>query len=168
MMVGRAPPILVSFHPAAVLSCGGLNVVHQPSTRTEAIGRLPRPVEAVMNTPSHHRVDHGRNARVLGANHAGVFIVRDRLSAPACPSADERPDFGLVRDLGPFTPLRVAFHEWVAPLSDGAWPGLTLRERAMDAAAPPGWSHDGARMTSRRVKDAHLARTPEDAGTPGF
>jgi sterol desaturase/sphingolipid hydroxylase (fatty acid hydroxylase superfamily) len=169
MMVVRAPLILAGFHPAMVLFCGGLNLVYQFWIHTEAIGRLPRWVEAVMNTPSHHRVHHGRNARYLDANYAGVFIVWDRLFGTFVPErADERPDYGLVHNLGTFNPLRVAFHEWVALLRDVARPGLTLRERVMYAVAPPGWSHDGARMTSRQIKDAHLARTPEDAGTPGF
>ena len=168
MMVVRAPLILAGFHPALVLFCGGLNLIYQFWIHTEAIGRLPRWIEAVMNTPSHHRVHHGRNARYLDANYAGVFIVWDRLFGTFVPERDdERPDYGLVHNLGTFNPLRVAFHEWVALFRDVTRPGLTLRARAMYAVAPPGWSHDGTRMTSRQIKAAHLGRAPGDAGTPG-
>ena len=71
----RAPLILLGFHPAMVIFVGGLNLIYQFWIHTEAIGRMPRWFEAVMNTPSHHRVHHGRNPRYLDSNYAGVFIV---------------------------------------------------------------------------------------------
>jgi hypothetical protein len=79
MMIVRAPLILLGFHPAMVLFCGGLNLIYQFWIHTEAIGRMPRWFEAVMNTPSHHRVHHGRNPRYLDANYAGVFIIWDKM-----------------------------------------------------------------------------------------
>ncbi len=169
MMLVRAPLILLGFHPAMVLFVGGLNLIYQFWIHTEAIGRLPRWVEAVMNTPSHHRVHHGRNPRYLDANYAGVFIVWDRLFGTFVPELDrEKVDYGLVHNLGTFNPLRVAFHEWVAIFRDMTRPGLSLRQRLMYAVAPPGWSHDGSRKMSRGYKASHLARHPDDAGTPGL
>lgn len=169
MMVVRAPLILLGFHPAMVLFVGGLNLIYQFWIHTEAIGRLPRWVEAVMNTPSHHRVHHGRNPRYLDCNYAGVFIVWDRLFGTFVPELDEdRVDYGLVHNLGTFNPLRVAFHEWIGLIHDVARPGLTLRQRLGYAFGPPGYSHDGSRDTSEAIKAAHLARNPSDAGTPGF
>jgi sterol desaturase/sphingolipid hydroxylase (fatty acid hydroxylase superfamily) len=169
MMVVRAPLILLGFHPAMVLFCGGLNLIYQFWIHTEAIGKLPRWVEAVMNTPSHHRVHHGRNPRYLDANYAGVFIIWDRMFGTFVPEReDEKPDYGLVENIGTFNPLRVAFHEWVAIFRDISQPGLGLRERLKYALAPPGWSHDGSRRTSEEIKARHLARHPEAAGTPGF
>lgn len=32
-----------------------------------------------MNTPSHHRVHHGRNPACIDRNYAGVFIIWDRM-----------------------------------------------------------------------------------------
>jgi sterol desaturase/sphingolipid hydroxylase (fatty acid hydroxylase superfamily) len=169
MMVLRAPLIVLGFHPAMVLFCGGLNLIYQFWIHTEAIGKLPRPVEAVMNTPSHHRVHHGRNPRYLDANYAGVFIIWDRIFGTFVPELDEeRPDYGLVQNLGTFNPLRVAFHEWVGLFRDVLRPGLGLRDRLMYAVAPPGWSHDGSRRTSAQIKARHVARHPEAAGTPGL
>ncbi|SLN22041.1 Fatty acid hydroxylase superfamily protein [Roseivivax jejudonensis] len=171
MMVVRAPLILLGFHPAMVLFCGGLNLIYQFWIHTEAIGRLPRWFEAVMNTPSHHRVHHGRNPRYLDANYAGVFIVWDRLFGTFVPECDdERVDYGLVRNLGTFNPIRVAFHEWVAIFRDVTQPGLTARQRLMYAVAPPGWSHDGSRETSDMIKARHATGTPNShagAGIPG-
>ena len=122
-----------------------------------------------MNTPSHHRVHHGRNARYLDANYAGVFIVWDKLFGTFVPEQEsEKVDYGLVRNLGTFNPLRVAFHEWVGIFRDVTQPGITWRDRWMYMVAPPGWSHDGSRADTARIKADHLARHPEDRGTPGF
>ena len=82
--------ILAGFHPAMVLFCGGVNLVYQFWIHTEAIGKMPRWFEAVMNTPSHHRVHHGRNARYLDANYAGVFIIWDKLFGTFVPEQGSR------------------------------------------------------------------------------
>jgi len=169
MMIVRAPLVLLGFHPAMVLFVGGLNLIYQFWIHTEAIDKLPKWFETVMNTPSHHRVHHGRNPRYLDANYAGVFIVWDKLFGTFVPELDgEKPDYGLVQNLGTFNPLRVVFHEWIGLFRDIAQPGLTLRQRLAYAFAPPGYSHDGSRDTSEEIKTKHLARNPLDTGTPGF
>ncbi|KPA21579.1 Fatty acid hydroxylase superfamily protein [Shimia sp. SK013] len=169
MMVVRAPLILVGFHPAMVLFCGGLNLIYQFWIHTEAINRLPRWVEAIMNTPSHHRAHHGRNPRYLDCNYAGVLIIWDKLFGTFVPEQDDdKVDYGLVHNLGTFNPLRIAFHEWVGIYRDMTQRGLTVRERLMYAFAPPGWSHDGSRKSSDELKQAHLRRHPEDKGSAGF
>ncbi|WP_425071622.1 sterol desaturase family protein [Sagittula sp. S175] len=167
MMIVRAPLVLLGFHPALVLFVGGINLIYQFWIHTEAINKLPRWFEAVMNTPSHHRVHHGRNPRYLDSNYAGVFIIWDKMFGTFVPE-EEKPDYGLVHNLGTFNPLRVAFHEWQGIWADVRQPGLTWRERLMYCFAPPGWSHDGTRQTSDQIKASHLARTPQDAGKPGL
>ncbi|MCH2165608.1 MAG: sterol desaturase family protein [Marinovum sp.] len=167
MMVVRAPLILLGFHPALVLFCGGLNLIYQFWIHTEALGRMPRWFEAVMNTPSHHRVHHGRNPRYLDANYAGVFIIWDKMFGTFV-AEDEKPDYGLVQNLGTFNPIRVAFHEWVGIFRDVSRPGLSFKERVLYAVAPPGWSHDGSRKTSEEIKADHVARHPENAQRPGL
>lgn len=169
MLLLRAPLVLLGFHPAMILFVGGLNLVYQFWIHTEAIRRLPAWVEAVFNTPSHHRVHHGRNPRYLDANYAGVLIVWDRLFGTFVPELDdERPEYGLVHNIASFNPLRVAFHEWVGLWRDVTQQGITMRHRVMYALAPPGWSHDGSRDTSATLKRRHLDHHPEARGTPGF
>lgn len=169
MMVLRAPLLLLGFHPAMLVFVAGLNLIYQFWIHTEAIDKLPRWIEAIMNTPSHHRVHHGRNAQYLDANYAGVFIIWDRMFGTFVPEqADEKVEYGLVQNLGTFNPLRVAFHEWIGLLRDVFGRGLSLRERFMYAFAPPGWSHDNSRDTSAIIKAKHVARHPEDAGKAGL
>ncbi len=47
--------------PMHVFASGSINLVYQYWIHTETIDRLPKPVEFVLNTPSHHRVHHGSN-----------------------------------------------------------------------------------------------------------
>lgn len=41
-----------------------INLIYQFWIHTQAVDRLPAWLEAWLNTPSHHRVHHGRNVRV--------------------------------------------------------------------------------------------------------
>ncbi len=168
MMILRAPLILLGFHPAMVLFSGGINLIYQFWIHTETIDRMPRWFEAIFNTPSHHRVHHGRNAEYLDANYAGTLIVWDRLFGTFVPERREAPpEYGLVSNIATFNPIRVAFHEWAALARDVARPGLTLRQRLGYAFGPPGWSHDGSRRTSGQLKDEARRRAAplnRDAG----
>jgi sterol desaturase/sphingolipid hydroxylase (fatty acid hydroxylase superfamily) len=169
MMVLQAPLILIGFSPELVLFCGGLNLVYQFWIHTEAIGKMPRWFEAVMNTPSHHRVHHGRNPRYLDANYAGTLIVWDRLFGTFVPEQeDEAVEYGLVRNIATYNPLRVALHEWIGLARDVLRRGIGWRARLAYMFAPPGWSHDGSRQTSEDIKHDYVARHPEKKGMPGL
>ncbi|MEP3297146.1 MAG: sterol desaturase family protein [Pseudoruegeria sp.] len=169
MMIVRAPLILLGFHPAMVLFVGGINLIYQFWIHTEAIGKLPHWIEAIMNTPSHHRVHHGRNPRYLDANYAGVFIIWDRLFGTFVPEQDnDKVDYGLVNNIGTFNPLRVAFHEWVSVYKDMTQPGISIGQRFGYALNPPGWRHDDPGRGSEALKADYVKRNPEVAGSPGF
>ena len=162
----RMPLFLIGFHPVMVFFCAGLNLVYQFWIHTEAIGRMPRWFESVMNTPSHHRVHHATNPDYLDANYAGVFIVWDRLFGSYVPERDaERPRYGLVHQLGSFNLLWAAFHEWVGIARDVI--AAPWRAKLGYAFGPPGWSHDGSRHTSEEIKALWRKRQAEkerDAG----
>ena len=163
------PEALLGFHPLLIGFCYGLNLIYQFWFHTEVIDKCPRWFEAIMNTPSHHRVHHANNPRYLDANYAGVFIIWDKLFGSFVPERrDDPPRYGLVSDLGTFNPLRVATHEYVGMVKDAARPGLSLKQRLAYIFAEPGWCHDGGRLSSRQIKDAWLARHPEHKGEPGL
>jgi sterol desaturase/sphingolipid hydroxylase (fatty acid hydroxylase superfamily) len=161
----RLPLFLIGFPPAMVFFCAGLNLIYQFWIHTEVIGRMPRWFEAVMNTPSHHRVHHATNARYLDRNYAGVFIVWDRLFGSFEPERDEdRPRYGLVKNIGSFNILWAAFHEWVGIARDLVRaPGL--RTRLGYAFGPPGWSHDGSRDTSKMIREKEKRRVAWKSST---
>ena len=146
------PLALIGFPPALVVFQRGVSLVYQFWIHTETMGRLPRWVEAVMNTPSHHRVHHATNPRYLDRNYAGIFIVWDKLFDTFV--AEEEGDpcrYGIVRNIGTFNPLRIALHEWVAIARDvrGA---TSWRQRIVHLFGLPGRSFDGSRRTSDEIR----------------
>jgi len=146
------PLILIGFPLEMIVFVHGINLVYQFWIHTETIDRFPRWIEALMNTPSHHRVHHAINARYLDANYAGVFIVWDRMFGSFVEECKEdAPHYGIVGNIASFNPLKVAFHGWVALVKDLAQ-SRSPREFALYLLAPPGWSPDGSRDTSDKIK----------------
>jgi sterol desaturase/sphingolipid hydroxylase (fatty acid hydroxylase superfamily) len=160
----RLPLALIGFEPAMIVFIGGLNLIYQFWIHTEAIGRLPRWIEAVMNTPSHHRVHHATNPRYLDRNYAGTFIVWDKLFGTFEPETEgERIRYGIVKQLGSFNLLWSVFHEWIGIAADvrrAPW-----RHKLSYLWREPGWSHDGTRDTSATIRARWLARHAHGAQT---
>ena len=147
----RLPLIWLGFHPAMMFFCGGLNLIYQCWIHNEAVDRFPRWFEAVMNTPSHHRVHHATNPRYLDRNYAGVFIIWDRMFGTFTQEvADEPIRYGIVKQLGSFNLFWVSFHEWVGIARD-LW-SAPWRHKLGYVWRPPGWSHDGSRETSDMIR----------------
>ncbi|MEL4373722.1 sterol desaturase family protein [Brucella cytisi] len=169
MFVLQVPMVLLGFHPAVIAFVYGFNLIYQFWIHTEAIDKLPRPIEFIFNTPSHHRVHHATNPRYLDANYAGTLIIWDRMFGTFVEELPEdMPRYGIVKNVGTFNPVRVAFHEWVGMFKDVFSSGLTLRQRLMYMIAPPGWSHDGSRKTSEDLKADYVRLNPSQAGKAGL
>ncbi len=150
------PLSLLGFPPVMVLIEKNVSLVYQYWIHTEAIRRLPKPIEAVFNTPSHHRVHHARNPRYLDKNYAGILIIWDRMFGTFQPELDEEaPRYGLVHNLGTFNIVRVAFHEWIGIFQDIARSPRHILGWLFGA---PGWTPDGSRDTSATLKAQWAAR----------
>ena len=108
---------LAGFPVWMVLLAQSWSLIYQFWIHTERIRRLPRPLEAVLNTPSHHRVHHGSNQVYLDRNYGGILIVWDRLFGTFAPER-ERVRYGLTKNVDSFNPVRVAFHEYQAIVQD--------------------------------------------------
>ncbi len=134
----RLPLFLAGFDPKLILFCAGLNLVYQFFIHTEVVRRLPWGLELWLNTPSHHRVHHGTNARYLDRNYAGVFIVWDRMFGTFEAERDDEPArYGIIKNLATFNPLWVAFHEWVG-IGRDLVRARDWRTRWLAVAGPPG------------------------------
>ena len=132
-----APLALLGFHPWMVLTEMSVSLLYQFWIHTEAIDRLPRPVELVFNTPSHHRVHHASNPQYLDRNYAGILIVWDRLFGTFEPEV-ERPVYGLTTNIATYNPARIAFHEFAAIFRD-VRAATCWRDRLGHAFFGPGW-----------------------------
>ncbi len=158
--VFRMPLALIGFEPGMILVCAGLNLVYQFWIHTEAVKRMPPWFEAVMNTPSHHRVHHAVNPRYLDRNFAGALIIWDRLFGTFAPEDDtDRIRYGIVSQLGTFNVFYAVFHEWIAIARD-MW-RAPWRHKLSYLLRAPGWSHDGSRETSDLIRE-RWQRTQKD------
>ena len=149
---------LFGIRPALVETARGVNLLYQYWIHTEAVGRLGRS-EAVLNTPSHHRVHHGSNQQYLDRNHGSILIVWDRLFGTFEPE-DEPVVYGLTKNIDTFNPLRIATHEYRDILRDVA-SSTSWRERLSYVVRGPGWA------TRHRAGLAAAAAAPAPSGAAG-
>ncbi|MGC4806798.1 sterol desaturase family protein [Micromonospora sp. DT233] len=128
---------LLGIPPWMIFLQQSVSLFYQFFLHTERIRTLPRPIEWIFNTPSHHRVHHGVNAEYLDRNYGGILIVWDRLFGTFAPErAPAR--YGLTTNIATYHPLRVATHEygaiWADVRSAASW-----RHRLGHVFGRPGW-----------------------------
>mgnify|MGYP002630516528 FL=1 len=132
-------PIL-GFHPLMIFTQMAISLLYQYWIHTELINKMPRWFEAIMNTPSHHRVHHGSNPIYLDKNYAGIFIIWDKLFKtfqPELPS--EKVKYGLTKNIQSFNPVYIAFHEWIAIGKDVLNPNYSFRKKLGCVFKGPSW-----------------------------
>ncbi|WP_176458756.1 sterol desaturase family protein [Rhodococcus sp. 14-2470-1a] len=136
------PLPLLGIPPWMVFVGFSINLVYQFWVHTERIDKLPRVIEFVFNTPSHHRVHHGNDPQYLDKNYGGIFIVWDRLFGSY---ADEvaRPHYGLTKKVDTFNIWTLQTHEYRSIARDVA-ASRSWRERFGFVLGPPGWTPSGA------------------------
>lgn len=151
MWIFWLPLPLLGFSPELILLQQAVSLLYQFFIHTQEAGKLG-PLEWVMNTPSHHRVHHAVNVRYLDKNHAGIFIIWDRLFGTFQEELEEEPCvYGITKNIETFHPVRIAFHEWSALFHDVRQaPGLRNKLRYL--FSPPGYSHDGSTMTAKQMQ----------------
>ena len=105
----HVPIVLLGFDPFAVIFAEAVVLLYQTALHTEVIGKLPKPIEAIFNTPSHHRVHHGSNEAYIDKNYAGILIIWDRIFGTF---AEEQEDvvYGITEQIGTVNPLVVFFY----------------------------------------------------------
>ncbi|HEY6251604.1 MAG TPA: sterol desaturase family protein [Candidatus Angelobacter sp.] len=144
---------LLGFQPLMVMSMQAISLLYQFWIHTEVIRSLG-PLEAVMNTPSHHRVHHAINTRYLDRNHAGIFIIWDRLFGTFEPEdMQDKPVYGLTTNINSYNPFRIAFHEWIDIWRDMR-EAPTAREKLACVFGRPGRKYEKqAAVTADYVPD---------------
>lgn len=132
----HVPLVMAGFNPILVLFSEVVVQVYQTPLHTETIGKLPRPVETVMNTPSHHRVHHGSNPCYIDKNYGGIFIVWDRLFGTF---AEEREPvvYGITTPLNTVNPFVVFFHGFTR-LGRQMWTARGIGAKLGYLVRPPG------------------------------
>jgi len=118
-------------------------------------------LEYILVTPSHHRVHHASNPKYLDKNMGMFLIVWDKLFGtfqPELAAKDYQPvKYGLTKNLDHPNALTIVFHEWQQIIKDVLQPGLTMHQRWNYLFGPPGYSHDGSRLTSEEMRQKENA-----------
>jgi hypothetical protein len=92
----------------------------------------------VFNTPSHHRVHHGRDPEYLDTNYGGILIIWDRMFGTFA-AERQRPSYGLTHPVDTYHLLRLQYGDYVQMVRDvrsaDAW-----RDKIGHVLGPPGWT----------------------------
>ncbi|MFT5201687.1 MAG: sterol desaturase/sphingolipid hydroxylase (fatty acid hydroxylase superfamily) [Candidatus Aldehydirespiratoraceae bacterium] len=125
---------------------GQLNLLYQYWIHTEVIDRLDPASEAVLNTPSHHRVHHGANPQYLDKNYAGILITWDKIFGTFEPEF-RRVKYGLTKNIKTFNPGRIGYHE-MADIARDVKQANGWRNKMGHVFKRPGWQPDAATVSN--------------------
>ena len=148
-------PIALVMPPSHFLIHRQLNTLYQFWIHTECISTLG-PLEWVLNTPSHHRVHHGRNRYCIDKNYAGVLIIFDRMFGTFEAEREADPVvFGLVTPLDSWNPIWTQICVYVA-LFKRAYQMKGVNNKLKVLLMGPGWTEGSPRLgDSSKLPDIH-------------
>ncbi len=142
------PLAMLGIPPIVYVVAESVSTLYQFWIHTELVGRLG-PLEAVLNTPSHHRVHHARNPEYIDRNYGAILIVWDRLFGTFA-AERARPIYGITKPFRSFNSIWAQLQ----PVLDVVATSLrapTLAERVRVWLAPPerSFSWEGAPASAR-------------------
>jgi alkylglycerol monooxygenase len=130
------PIPILGFDATVFIVVAAISTIYQFWIHTKAIGKLPRWIEFLFNTPSHHRVHHAVNDGYLDRNHGAVLIIWDRLFGTFKEESFE-PDYGTTTQFKSFNPVWANFEYYEVMLN--AMKKMTFRDKLKMIFARPGW-----------------------------
>lgn len=154
------PLALIGIDPVVLVGALSLNHLYQYWLHNQHVPKLG-PLEWVLNTPSHHRVHHGRNIQYCDKNFGGTFIIFDRLFG-TFEEEREPVDYGIMHPLQSRNLIWVIFHEWVAIFRD-LGNAQNLRAALGYLFGPPGWAPDGKSESTSVLQARYKLKQQTDA-----
>ncbi len=150
------PLAVLGFRPIDILLVYASTQIWGIFVHTELIRKMGW-LEYVLVTPSHHRVHHGSNPKYLDKNMGMFLIIWDKLFGTFQPELSEEEyepiSYGLTKNIENPSAFSLVFHEWKQIWMDFTQKGISFNMRLRYLFGPPGWSHDGSRMTSRELQE---------------
>jgi sterol desaturase/sphingolipid hydroxylase (fatty acid hydroxylase superfamily) len=132
------PLVWLGVPPPIVLFCFAVDLAYQYFVHTESIGKFPAWFEYIFDTPSNHRVHHGRNPQYIDKNYGGVLIIFDRMFGTYAKEA-EKVEYGITEQIRSYNVLILNFHELVDMMRDVMAKG-SLVQRLKHLYMPPDWT----------------------------
>jgi sterol desaturase/sphingolipid hydroxylase (fatty acid hydroxylase superfamily) len=105
------PALFLGFTAAQILLGHQIVLAYQYIIHTEMVNKMGF-LERILNTPSHHRVHHGRNSKYLDKNYSGIFIFWDRIFGTFEPEA-ETVNYGTVHPMESKNPVVINLKPWL-------------------------------------------------------
>ncbi len=136
MWIFFMPLMFIGFSGIQVSACMGVLFTYAFWIHTEHINRIPY-FELVFNTPSFHRVHHGRNRQYIDKNYAGILVIWDKMFGTYEPEV-EKVRYGLTKAINTGNPLLVGFHEFIV-LGRDLKNADGFKNRFLTLFKGPGW-----------------------------
>lgn len=130
------PIPLLGFEPTVFILTAAISTIYQFWIHTKAIGKMPKIIEFIFNTPSHHRVHHAINDKYLDKNHGAVLIIWDRLFN-TFEAEQEEAVFGTTTQFKSFNPLWSNFEYYFYMLKQ--MKKMTFKDALKMIFSKPGW-----------------------------
>ncbi|WP_115701349.1 sterol desaturase family protein [Legionella sainthelensi] len=130
------PLALIGFPTVMFVTVSSLNTIYQFWIHTQSIKKMGW-FEKIFNTPSHHRVHHGKNPQYIDKNYAGSLIIWDKLFGTFEPE-NIPAEYGVTEPLDSWNP----FYANIKVIKDILYYGKGLKSKLDVARAffmPPDW-----------------------------
>ena len=105
------PLALLGFKTLDLALMAALNTLYQFWIHTDTIKKLGF-LEYFLNTPSHHRVHHGRDPKYIDKNHAGSLIIWDKMFG-TFQAEEEPPTYGITKPINSWNAVWANFSHYV-------------------------------------------------------
>ncbi len=147
------PLVLLNIKPIDVVFMYSFTQIYGILVHTQYVKKMPRWIEYIFVTPSHHRVHHASNIPYLDKNMGMVFIFWDRIFGTFAEELPgEVPHYGITKPIEkPFHPVHIVTHEW-KEIGRDLKRKVPLTTKLKYLFMPPGWSHDGSTKTSKQLQ----------------
>jgi sterol desaturase/sphingolipid hydroxylase (fatty acid hydroxylase superfamily) len=105
------PALLLGFSAPQIIFGHQVVLAYQYLVHTEFVRKMGF-FEAFLNTPSHHRVHHGRNPEYLDKNYGGILIIWDKIFGTFQPETVPVL-YGTVHPMLSKNPFVINYRPWV-------------------------------------------------------
>jgi sterol desaturase/sphingolipid hydroxylase (fatty acid hydroxylase superfamily) len=151
------PIALLGFDTLDFALISALNTLYQFWIHTETIHKMGW-FEYIFNTPSHHRVHHGRNPKYIDKNHAGSLIIWDKIFGTFQPE-EERPTYGITKPVNSWNAVWANFSHY-AEMGKDLKRISNWRDKIRYLFNKPGWLPDylGGYRAAPELDAAHYKK----------
>lgn len=146
------PLVVLGVNPVVVFALYACNLAYQFFIHTEAVDKLHPILEYCLDTPSNHRVHHGRNPQYIDKNYGGVLIIFDRMFGTYA-EEQEPVEYGIVEQVKSKNILTLNGHEFI-----DMWADVLKTSRQAGCLAgfkhlmmPPEWNRRSAAFAETKM-----------------